>query len=57
MIVELQADWVTLTDAEGIAPRTVVAIPPSDLDAPGLMRVEVDGVIITRAYDDELVQP
>ncbi len=37
--------------------QTVVAIPPSTLDAAGLIRVDVAGTIITRAYDPTMPQP
>ncbi len=48
----LEADLATVTDAVGIAPRTAVGIPPSDIDPLwDEMRVAVNGPIIYRAFD------
>ncbi len=48
----LQADLATITDAVGIAPRTVVALPPTDADPIwDEMRVIVGGLLISRAFD------
>lgn len=54
----LVATLRTTETAPGIAPSTVVALPPSD-DDPAIdeMRVAVDGSLITRHYDPELEQP
>lgn len=53
----IEADLLTVPDAV-VGARTVVAIPPSAADAAaGLIRVEVSGVEITRAYDPVLEQP
>lgn len=50
--VTLEVDLATVTDATGIAPRTVVAIPPSDADpSPDEMQIDVAGRRISRAYD------
>lgn len=49
----IQADLLTVRDAVGIAPRTAVGIPPSDIDAVwDEMRVAVGGGwLISRAFD------
>lgn len=47
-----EAELGTVTDAVNVSPRTVVAIPPSDIDPIwDEMRVVVQGVLISRAYD------
>lgn len=60
----LEASLRTISDSVGIAPRTVIALPPSDLDpAEDEMRVRVGvtetfaGAEIIREYDPELEQP
>ena len=54
----LEADLATVSDAVNIGPRTVVALPPSDLDpAADEMRVYVSGQLVIREYDPELEQP
>lgn len=54
----LQAHLATIPDAVNAGPRTVAALPPSDLDpSAGLMRVRTGGTEITRAYDPVLEQP
>ena len=54
----LQADLATLPDAVAVAPRTVVALPPSDLDpVADQMRVYVGGSLVVREYDAALEQP
>lgn len=54
----IQAVLGTISDAVNVAPRTVVARPPSDLDAlDDEISVYVNGVEITRAYDPEMPQP
>ena len=54
----IEADLAVIPDAVNIGPRTVVALPPSDAD-PLLdeMQVYVNGRLVFRAYDPELVQP
>lgn len=50
--VTFEADLGTITDATYVAPRTVVALPPSDIDPIwDEMRVLIQGVLISRAYD------
>lgn len=52
------ADLRTIPVAVNIASRTVVALPPSDLDpAADEMRVYVRGQLIIREYDPEMEQP
>lgn len=53
-IAAIEADTATIP---GVSGSTVVALPPSSLDVAGLMRVRINGVEITRAYDSTLVQP
>lgn len=54
----LVADVTTVANAHGVAPQTVVALPPSDLDpAPDLMRRRINGVEYTIAYDPTMEQP
>jgi hypothetical protein len=53
----LEAELATIPGAL-VAARTVVALPPSDLDpADDEMRVYVNGVLVIREYDPELEQP
>lgn len=48
----LEADLAVVTDATYVSPRTVVALPPSHVDPIwDEMRVVVDGVLISRAFD------
>lgn len=48
----LEADLAVITDAANVAPRTVVALPPSDADPIwDEMRVLVGGALISRAFD------
>ena len=52
----LEADLATIPGVAGA--RTVVALPPSDLDpAEDEMRVYAGGILVIREYDPELVQP
>ena len=56
----LEVDLAVIPDAVGIAPRPVVALPPSDVDPiSDEMRVAVgfSGTMISRAFDpgDEIV--
>lgn len=79
----LEARLRTIPNTTYVAARTVVALPPSDLDPRvtsggttydggtaydedttywgsytyGLLRVDIQGTRITRAYDDALEQP
>ncbi len=53
----LVADTATVPNAHGVAPQTVVALPPSDLDDLGDIRVMVNGVEHTRRYDPTMEQP
>lgn len=57
VVSRLEATLRKVPDAVNVAPRTVVAIPPSDIDTPGLMRVLVGEVMVERAYDVEMVHP
>lgn len=57
VVAYVEAALVTVPDAVGIAPRTVVALPPSDADDPGVMRAAIGGVLIDRQYDIEMSQP
>ena len=53
--VSLQADLATIPDVVGITARTVVTLPPSDLDPHAdKMRVYVGGSLIERDYDPAL---
>jgi hypothetical protein len=48
----LEADLGVVLDAVNVAPRTVVAIPPSDVDPVwDEMRKVVGGVVISVAFD------
>jgi hypothetical protein len=48
----MEATLDVIGDAANITPRTVVAAPPSSMDAVSdLMRVFVDGIQIERAFD------
>jgi len=47
----------TVSNGTGPTSQTVVAIPPSDLDAAGKMRVAVNGILTTRDYDETMEQP
>lgn len=48
----LEADLGVITDTVNVAPRTVVALPPSEADPlTDEMRVLVQGVLISRAFD------
>lgn len=48
----LEADLATIPDIAGIAARTVVALPPSDVDpVSDEMRVVINGAVILRAFD------
>jgi hypothetical protein len=42
------------SDVVGAYPVYVVALPPSTDDTPGMMRVDVNGIIITRPYDQTM---
>jgi len=54
----LEVDLATIPDVVGITPRTVVALPPSDLDSfADEMRIVIDGTEISRAYDPVMEQP
>ncbi len=54
----LVADVTTVPNAHGVAPQTVVALPPSDLDpAPGKMRRVINGVEYVVDYDPTMEQP
>jgi hypothetical protein len=54
----LVAQTATVANAYGIAPQTVVALPPSDLDpAADEMRLRINGVEYTRQYDAVMEQP
>ena len=56
--VTLEADLATVSDAVNIGARTVVALPPSDLDpAADEMRCFASGLPFIREYDPELEQP
>lgn len=46
-----------MADVSGVAPRTAVGIPPSDIDPAGKMRFVSGGTIIYRDYDPEMEQP
>jgi hypothetical protein len=49
---QLQADLATIPDVANVAPRTVVALPPSDADPVwDEMRVMVGGALISRTFD------
>ncbi len=49
---ELQVDLRTAKNVVGVAPRTAVGIPPSDVDSDwDKIRVAVGGRIILRAFD------
>lgn len=56
----------TVPGVAHVAARTAVALPPSDLDPVttvedtahyGLLRLRINGVLITRAFDSNLDQP
>lgn len=48
----LEADLAVVVDATYVSPRTVVALPPSDIDPIwDEMRVIVGGTLISRGYD------
>lgn len=48
----LQADLATIPDGVNVGARTVVAVPPSDIDPVwDEMRVAINGSIILRAFD------
>ena len=48
----LEADLAVIPDVDGIAARTVVALPPSDVDPVwDEMRVVINGAVIYRAFD------
>ncbi len=51
---ELQVDLRTAKNVVGVAPRTAVGIPPSDLDDPDLIRVAIGGSETSRPYDSEM---
>lgn len=52
MTRSLQADLFAVRDAVGIACRTAVGIPPSDIDAVSdRMRVDVGGLLVRRSFD------
>ena len=54
-VVEVQADRRRVTDAYSTPPRTVVAVPPSDIEPhTNLMVVYISGSPILRPFDDEL---
>lgn len=56
--VSLDADVRTIPTGNGVAPSSVVALPPSDLDpGPDQMRVYVDGTLTIRRYDPTMEQP
>lgn len=57
MTRRLEADLATIPGAL-VGARTVVALPPSDLDpAEDEMRVYAGGLLVIREYDPELEQP
>jgi hypothetical protein len=47
----LQVDLASVTDTAIVAPRTVVAIPPSSLDSGSRMRVALGGTVVYRDFD------
>lgn len=50
--LSMEADLATIADAVGIAPRTVVALPPSSVDPVwDEMRVVINGRVVLRAFD------
>ena len=54
----LVAELHTIPDVTGIAARTIVALPPSDLDpAEDEMRLRMGDIEVIREYDPELEQP
>jgi hypothetical protein len=52
-----QARLRTVSNGSGPTSQTAVAVPPSDSDPPGKMRVVVDGVVTYRDYDDSIAPP
>lgn len=54
---KLVATTKTVGNWHGVPPQRVVAIPPSDLDTLGKIRVLVNGVLVVRDYDPVLEQP
>lgn len=55
---KLEATLATAPNVYSIAAQTVVALPPSTLDpAANLMRVVINGVVLTRPYDPTMEQP
>lgn len=46
-----------VSESAYVIPQTIVAVPPSDLDELGDMRVLIDGVEVIEQYEPELVQP
>ena len=53
----LVVETATVPNAHGVASQTVVALPPSDLDEVGEMRVMIDGHEVVEQYDPAMPQP